>query len=389
MKSYNHLWEQTVAPENIKTAIRNASKGKRKREYVKRVFEHQDEYVPYYQQLAVEYRHRKKPPKVIYDGISRKKREIIVPSFDEQVLHHMVVNALAPIIQKGKYQHAHGSVPKTGPAKGKKTIQSWIGHQTKNVKYFLKMDIRQFFGSVPHDRLEALAARKIHDKKFLRLLHEIISCTDKGLPLGFHTSHWLANWYLQDLDHFIKEKLKAVHYIRYMDDMVIFGPNKRDLHRMRAEIEAYLNRELGLELKGNWAVARFNYKDRRTGGERGRDLDFMGFRFYRKRITMRRSIMLRMTRKARAMGKKEKPTVYDCRQMISALGWLKQTDTYGMYLIWIKPSVNFRNCKKRISRYDKRQSRKEKESWIGEKQKTATARNLPRSTEPRPAISST
>ena len=373
MKSYNHLWERMIAPENIKTAIRNASKGKRKREYVRLVFENQDYYVQYYQRLAAEYRHRRKPPKVIYDGISRKQREIIVPSFDEQVLHHMAVNTLAPIIQKGKYEHAHGSVPNTGPAAGRKTIKKWIGHQTKNVKYFLKMDIRQFFGSVPHDRLEAMAGRKIHDEKFLRLLHEIISCTDKGLPLGFHTSHWLANWYLQDLDHFIKEELKAVHYIRYMDDMVIFGPNKRELHRMRAAIGEYLRRNLGLELKGNWAVARFDYRDRRTGRERGRDLDFMGFRFYRKRIVMRRSIMLRMTRKARAMGEKKKITVYDCRQMISALGWLRHTDTYGMYLIWIKPYVNFRYCRKRISSYDRKQARKEREVWAGEKQQTATA----------------
>lgn len=368
MKSYNHLWEQTVAPENIKTAIRNASKGKRKRKYVRLVFENQEEFIPYFQGLAETYRHRNKPPKTIYDGISRKQREIIVPSFDEQVLHHMVVNALAPIIQKGKYQHSHGSVPKTGPTKGKKTIQRWIGHQTKSVKYFLKMDIRHFFGTVPHERLEALATKKIHDERFLRLLHEIISCTEVGLPLGFHTSHWLANWYLQGLDHYIKQELKATHYIRYMDDMVIFGGNKRELHRMRIEIEGYLNQRLGLELKGNWTVARFDYVDRRKGGARGRDLDFMGFRFYRKRITMRRSIMMRMSRKARAMGKKEKPTVYDCRQMISALGWLKQTDTYGMYQIWIKPYVNFRKCKKRISRYDKAQARKEKQNGLDKEQ---------------------
>ena len=43
-----------------------------------------------------------------------------------------------------------------------------------------------------------------------------------GIPLGFYTSQWLSNWYLQGLDHFIKEQLCAVHYMRYMDDMVVF-----------------------------------------------------------------------------------------------------------------------------------------------------------------------
>ncbi len=59
-------------------------------------------------------------------------------------------------------------------------------------KYVLKMDIRHFFDSVPHDVLKAKLSKHIHDELMLDLLFKIIDTTDEGIPLGFHTSQWLA-----------------------------------------------------------------------------------------------------------------------------------------------------------------------------------------------------
>ena len=53
------------------------------------------------------------------------------------------------------------------------------------------------------------------------------------------------------------------------------------------------------------------------------------------------------------LSKKEKIKIYDIRQMLSYLGWIDCTDTYGMYEKWIKPYVSFRYCKKRLSNYDR------------------------------------
>lgn len=352
MKSYNHLWEKMISPENIMLAITKASKGKRGRKRVKEIYENQEKYIEYYQKYAAIYKHRYKKPKKIKDGACKKEREIVVPSFDEQVLHHMIVNVISPVIRKGMYEHTHGSIPGRGPQRAAKQIKKWIARDPKNCKYYLKMDIHHFFGSIDHDRIKAYISKYIRDRMVLRALFEVLDCTEKGLPLGFHTSHWLANWYLQGLDHFIKQKLGAAHYVRYMDDMVIFGANKRKLHRIRIEVAGYLNDRLGLELKPNWQVTRFHHR------HGGCFLDFMGFRFYRDRTTLRRSIMLRMTRRARTISKKEKPTIYDCRRMMSALGWLKTTDTYGMYRKWIKPYISFQKMKRRIRNRDKRERRK-------------------------------
>lgn len=357
MKSYNHLWEQFISDENIELAINNASKGKRERKSVKKRLENPRfrAEIKYY---ANHFKNRMHEPKQIYDGIQRKKRTIIVPSFDEQVIHHMVVNILKPIFYRGMYEHSYGSLPKRGGTKGKKTIERWIRKGGKNCKYCLKMDIRKYFDSIPHDIYMRKLRGIIHDDRFMAVLEEITNVTQQGLPLGFYTSQWTANWYLQGLDHFIKEDLKAVYYIRYMDDMVIFGANKRDLHRIRQAIDDYLRTHLGLELKDNWQIFRFEYNGKY------RFLDFMGFRFYRNRTTLRRSIMLKATRKARRLYKADKITVYSARQMLSYLGWIKRTDSYGVYLKWIYPCLNFQKLKRKIKAHDKNENRRKQNELV-------------------------
>ena len=87
-----------------------------------------------------------------------------------------------------------------------------------------------------------------------------------------------------------------------MDDMVIFGSNKRKLHQIRENISEYLNDKLGVKLKDNWKVFRFDYI--RKEKHYGRCLDFMGFKFYRHKIILRRTIMLKATRKSKKLSKK-------------------------------------------------------------------------------------
>lgn len=369
MKSYNHLFEKYIDPDNYRVAVHNATRrknGKRKkRERAKRFRENSEKNMPELLALAANFHNEKHTPRTIYDGISRKQRTIIIPSMREQVIHHMAINVLKPVILGSMYEYSCGSLPGRGPHKARKRIERWIRHDPKHCKYVLQMDIRKFFDSIPHDKLKAMIASKIHDEKFLRVLFEIIDVQPVGLPLGFYTSQWLANWYLQGLDHFIKEKLGAAHYVRYMDDMVVFGSNKRELHRMKDEIERYLRENLGLRLKSNWQVFRLEYT--RAGKTRGRRLDFMGFQFWRHWVTLRRNIMLKATRKARRISKKPVTTIHDCRQMMAYLGWIDCTDTYNMYQKWIKPFVSFRAMRRRESKFDRRQK------LCGFTQKTAAA----------------
>lgn len=345
MKSYNHLYEKFISEDNIRLAIKNASKGKLKRKYVKAIHDNPDKFIPYFKHYAENFKNKPHKPITIYDGIRRKQREIIVPTFDEQIIHHMIVNVMKPIFEKSMYYHSYGSLPGKGGHRGMKTIKKWIEHGGRNIKYCLKMDIKKYFDSVPTEIVIERLRLIIHDERFMRVLEEVVNVRDKGLPLGFYTSQWLANWYLTELDHKIKQEWGAVYYIRYMDDMVIFGSNKRRLHRIRQNIDDYLH-TIGLELKENWQIFRFGK----------RQLDFMGFRFFRDRITLRKSIYMKAMRKARRIAKNG-VTVFTARQMLSYSGWLKCTDTYNAYLENIKPFVNIQYLKRRISYHDRMEAR--------------------------------
>ena len=361
MKSYGHLWEQYASEENYNLAVSNATrhKGGARRKYRKARYyrDHAEELKPRLMDYAMNFRSVRHAPIEIYDGVRRKKRSIVVPTMDEQVVHHMVVNVLKPIFMRSMYEHSYGSIPGRGAHSAKKRMQLWIRHGGRDCKYVLKMDVRKFFDSVPHDRLKQMLHRIIRDDRFLAVVDEIVDAAEgeRGIPIGFYTSQWFANFYLTGLDHFIKETLGAKYYMRYMDDMVILGPNKRTLHRYRREIERYLNCVLGLEMKDNWQVFLFDFV-KRNGRHVGAPLDFMGFQFFRDRVVLRRTIALKASRKVRRMAKKPRRTVHDARQVLSYLGWFSATDTYGMFRRWIKPFVSIQRLKRQVGNYQRKQN---------------------------------
>ena len=68
------------------------------------------------------------------------------------------------------------------------------------------------------------------------------------MPLGNLTSQFFANVYLNDLDWFVKTKLKARYYIRYVDDFVIFERDKKQLDFCKDEINIFLKNKLNVQL---------------------------------------------------------------------------------------------------------------------------------------------
>ncbi len=75
------------------------------------------------------------------------------------------------------------------------------------------------------------------------------SSSRRGLPIGNLTSQYFANLYLGELDHFVKEKLRIIGYVQYMDDWLIFGDDKPALHEALASVRDFLCDRLKLNLK--------------------------------------------------------------------------------------------------------------------------------------------
>ena len=251
MKTYSNLYDKCLDHSFIKAMILEAAKGKRKRVDVRRVLEKIDHYVDiiYNMLLTMTYKAHIPRATIIQEGTRPKKREIRKIRFFDQIIHHIVIKACYEVFTHGMYEFCCGSVPDRGIHYGKRYIERWIATDRKNTKYCCQMDIRHYFDSVDHEVLKRLLRRKITDKRMLWLLDEIIDSCETGIPLGYYTSQWFANFFLEGLDHYIKEQLHVKYYVRYLDDMVIFGRNKKELHRARAAIAAYLENNLKLQMK--------------------------------------------------------------------------------------------------------------------------------------------
>lgn len=365
MKSYNHLFEELISYDNLHQAIINSSRRKRKRKDVRKVLSNPDLYIKKLQALLIErtYKIEKHKAVKIYDSCSKKARFIIQPKYlFEQIIQHAIVQVMQPIFMKGMYEFSCGSIPNRGGHFGKRHIEKFIKrNEASEIKYVLKLDIRHYYQSVDIDLLKAKFKKLIHDEKMLYVIDLVLDSNiaeyegeelNMGLPIGFYTSQWFANWFLQPFDHLIKEKLHIKCYVRYIDDIVLFNKSKKELHKDFEIIKQYLG-SLNLEIKGNWQVFKFEYTTSK-GAEIGRPLDFMGFKFYRNKTTLKKSILFKATKKARRMAAKEKITWYDASQLMSYMGWFKCTDSHDAFLKYIQPCVSIKDCRRVLSKRQKK-----------------------------------
>ncbi|MBI5180046.1 MAG: RNA-directed DNA polymerase, partial [Nitrospirae bacterium] len=207
--------------------------------------------------------------------------------------------------------------------KGKGTLAAVFRYDAfvrrlKGEGFVLKCDIHHYFASIDHEILKAILCRKIGDWKLLRLLDSLIDTHKengtKGIPIGNLTSQLFANIYLSPLDHFIKEQMRQRHYIRYMDDFVILGQDKRYLWKVLDDVRTYLAVYLKLELNHRRVAV--------MPIEKG--IDFLGYVIYPdgyKRIRRRNVKNFRRRLKRLAIEYTEGATPYD-KARSSIASWL-------------------------------------------------------------------
>lgn len=369
MKSYNHLFEKAISDEIMDAALDDAAKGKTDRPEVLKLLNNRIKFKEELRKKIIEGALIPMVHKatIRFDGYTHKKRTIVEPRLDpdnpEQWIHHIVIKTLYDILMKGMYHFSCASIPGRGVHYGKRYLEKFIRNNKSEIKYVLKFDIHHFYQSIDTEILKGLFTRIIHDERMLKLIFYIIDSNEYtlngqsykgGVMIGFYTSQWFANFFMQEFDHFVKEQLKIKCYVRYMDDIVILGRNKKELHKNLQIIKEYLH-NIGLELKSNYQIFRFDYIDRH-GNRRGRFIDFMGFKFYRDKTTIRKSTFSRAVKSARRISKKDRITWFDASRMLSYKGWFKHTNTYTAFKKHIAAFVNFGVLRKIMSNYSKRRN---------------------------------
>lgn len=104
--------------------------------------------------------------------------------------------------------------------------------------WVLKCDIKKFFPSTRHDVAKRAVCKRVKDERACIAVCNVIDSFggEVGIGLGSQISQLVELCVLDDLDHFIKEKLRVKHYLRYMDDFILIHPDKRYLQSCLKEI---------------------------------------------------------------------------------------------------------------------------------------------------------
>lgn len=203
------------------------------------------------------------------------------------------------------------------------------------------------------EAIKDAARHKRKRKEVQKVLEDIDGATHErllpetdavGIPVGLFTSPWFCNFFFQDIDHKVAEKTGTAHNVRYVDDMVLFDSSKRRLHKALEFIEAEV-KATKQTVKDNWQVFILSK----------RPLDFLGFKFHPNKTTIRKSIMLRISRKARTIARAAYASIRNAHAMVSYIGYIVNSDSQRFYEKWVRPFVNIKHLKGVIADEDRKQ----------------------------------
>lgn len=278
------IYEQIISLKNLHTAYKNARKGKTKKFYVKE-FEENLFYNIYLLYIQLKEQTYKPFPLKTFILRDPKTRKISKSAFRDRIVHHAVIKIIEPLFEKSFIYDSCANRIGKGNIFALKRFDLFKRRITNNLQtkaFCLKADIKHYFKEVDREILLSIIKKKINCDKTLNLINLILNNFDgeKGMPLGNLTSQFFANVYLNELDYFIKHKLKAKYYIRYVDDFVILHNSKLQLKIWKVYIGDFLKTQLKLELHPE--------KSKIINLSNG--VDFVGFRiFYNYKLLRKRN----------------------------------------------------------------------------------------------------
>lgn len=295
------------------------------------------------------------------------KREIFAADFRDRVVHHFVYNQINQIFEKMFINDNYSCRIGKGNLYGIKRADHFIKSCSRNyIKdcYILKLDISGYFMSIDknilYKKVEQIILKNktrinLDSKLLLGIIRKIIfnnptknciikgkksdwedlpknkslffSEKDRGLSIGNLTSQLFGNVYLNDFDHFVKEKLHCRYYGRYVDDMLFVHQSKDYLKKIILKIKNYLAEKLKLVLHPNKIYLQHFSKG----------VDFLGAYIKPYRIYIRNKVKGNFSEKvnfwkliflSKKITKNDKKKIISC--LNSYLGAMKHFDTFNL-----------------------------------------------------------
>lgn len=251
-KTIRNEYYKKLSYEKLMKAHLESRKGKSTRKEIIQFNLKQEEYIMWlYEQLKNRtYRHSGDTSFYVTEP---KLRRIEKSIYIDRIVHRWYVdNFMQEYFVKSFSYSSFACLKGKGMHNACLYVQEMMKHCKRiwNNYYIIKMDVTKYFQNIDKQILYEILCKKIKDKNLLWLTREILysNGVDKGLPIGNYTSQCFANIYLNELDQYMKHKLKLKYTCRYMDDVVALVNTKKEAIEKLNLIRSFLKEKLCLEL---------------------------------------------------------------------------------------------------------------------------------------------
>ena len=178
-------------------------------------------------------------------------RQLGIPTVTDRLIQQALSQVLMPIFDPGFSESSYGYRPKRS---AKQAVSAMKAHVTAGHRWVVDLDLEAFFDRVNHDLLMARVARRVDDKRVLRLIrryleagmfqHGLPTPRRRGTPQGGPLSPLLANILLDDMDKALERR--GHRFCRYADDLQVYVRSQRAGERVMASLSDFLGSSLKL-----------------------------------------------------------------------------------------------------------------------------------------------
>ena len=338
MKRINNIYDKIISLDNLRLADEKARKNKRKQYGVRLHDKHREADILRLHDMLIERRYKTSAYDEfkINEGHQRNKKERDIsrlPYYPDRILHHAIMNVLEKFFVSKFTYNTFSCIKGRGIEGCARYTEKLIKRYEGRKLYCLKMDIKKFYPSINHDVLKCQLKHIIKDKDVLSLLFEIID-SHEGIPIGNYTSQYFANLNLSPLMHKLSEEWH-MDAAEYADDIIVLSDDKSKLHTLfREKIKPFIENELKLKVKDNWQI--FPVAENKYD-KHGRNIDYVGYKFYRKQKLIRKSIKYNYCKCISQLNKNNDISQKGYKRKISAwLGWAKHSNSINLLRTTIK-----------------------------------------------------
>ncbi len=273
-----------------------------------------------------------------YDESSRKVRLIGDETVLQLLLDYIAVYGCAELWKRKLVREQCSSIPGRGQLYGAKLLRRYVkkdnyamryakAHHlryTRKCKYFVKLDVRHCYEFIDRELLMSKFERDIGNCAILYLWKSLLKSYESvtnGLLIGALPSQFASQYVMVNLYRHAMENKSVTHMVMYMDDMVLFSPNRRKLLKATKDLITYARDELHLTIKPNFAIKRLSKEP----------LDMMGYVIHGNgKVTIRAKAFIHARRLVKRYEMKGTMSFSQARRLACYKGYFIHSACHGI-----------------------------------------------------------